>query len=81
MLFRSQREASRPPDAELTRSLIGKTEAEVRALYGEPTVIAGPRWTYGTADGILQFWAFFEGGKVVRVRPDDIRLTEVEPNR
>ena len=76
-----QRAATRPPDAELTKSLIGKTEAEIRALYGDPVAIAGPRWQYSTANGILQFFAFFEGGKVVRVRPDDIRLTEVVPNR
>jgi hypothetical protein len=50
-------------------------------MYGDPVAIAGPRWQYSTANGILQFFAFFEGGKVVRVRPDDIRLTEVVPNR
>jgi hypothetical protein len=76
-----QRQATRPPDSELTRSLIGLTEAEIRARYGEPVAVAGPRWQYSTTDGILQFWAFFEGGKVVLVRPDDIRLTEVVPNR
>ena len=76
-----QRAASRPPDAESTKSLIGKTEADIRAMYGTPVAIAGPRWQYSTADGILQFFAFFENGKVVLVRPDDIRLTEVVPNR
>jgi hypothetical protein len=50
-------------------------------MYGNPVTIAGPRWQYSTADGILQFFAFFENGKVVLVRPDDIRLTEVVPNR
>jgi hypothetical protein len=76
-----QRAASLPPDAELTKSLIGKGEAEIRALFGAPDEIAGPRWQYSTSNGILLFWAFFEGGKVVRVRPDDIRLTEVVPNK
>ncbi len=76
-----QRAATRPPDAESTKSLIGKTEAEVRAMYGDPVTLAGPRWQYSTANGILQFVAFFEGGKVVLVRHDDIRLTEVIPNR
>jgi hypothetical protein len=76
-----QRAASRPADAESTKSLVGKTEAEIRAMYGNPVAIAGPRWQYSTADGILQFFAFFENGKVVLVRPDDIRLTEVVPNR
>jgi hypothetical protein len=76
-----QRAASRPPDAELTRSLIGKTEADVKALFGPPDEIAGPRWQYSTSNGILLFWAFFEGGKVVRVRPDDLPLTEVVTNK
>jgi hypothetical protein len=76
-----QRAASRPADAESTKSLIGKTEADIRAMYGNPVTIAGPRWQYSTANGILQFFAFFENGKVVLVRPDDIRLTEVVPNR
>jgi hypothetical protein len=76
-----QRAASRPADVESTKSLIGKTEAEIRAMYGNPVAIAGPRWQYSTANGILQFFAFFENGKVVLVRPDDIRLTEVVPNR
>ena len=77
-----QREATPPPpDSELTRSLLGKTEAEVRAQFGEPKAIGGPRWQYSTADGILQLFVFFEGGEVVRVRPDDLRLTEVVSNR
>lgn len=76
-----QREATRPPDSVLTRSLVGKTEAEVRAAFGAPVEIAGPRWQYSTANGILQFWAFFEGGKVVRVRPDDLRLDQVVRTR
>ena len=80
-LLARQRAASQPPDAELTKSLIGKTEAEVRAVFGAPVEIAGPRWQYETQNGILLFWAFFEGGKVVRVRPDDIRLTEVVSNK
>jgi hypothetical protein len=76
-----QRAATAPPAAESTKSLIGKTEAEIRAMYGNPVAIAGPRWQYSTANGILQFFAFFEGGKVVLVRPDDIRLTEVVRTR
>jgi hypothetical protein len=76
-----QREAARPPDAEITKSLLGKSEAEVRATFGTPVEIAGPRWQYSTANGILLFYAFFENGQVVRVRPEDLRLTEVMPNR
>lgn len=75
-------EAQAGPKAVDTRvnstSLIGKSEAEIRAMFGAPVEIAGPRWEYGTANGILQFWAFFEGGKVVRVRPDDLPLDQIE---
>jgi hypothetical protein len=80
-LLKRQQQATRPPDSELTISLIGQSEADIRARYGAPVAVAGPRWQYSTENGILQFFAFFEGGKVVRVRPDNIRLTEVVPNR
>jgi hypothetical protein len=76
-----QREVTRLPDAEITKSLLGKTEAEIRERYGAPVEIAGPRWQYSTANGILLFYAFFENGRVVRVRPEDLRLTEVVPTR
>ena len=76
-----RRAATRPPDSESTTSLIGKTEADIRAMFGAPVEIAGPRWQYSTANGILQFFAFFEGGKVVRVRPDDLPLAQVARTR
>jgi hypothetical protein len=62
-------------------SLIGKLPEEIKALYGEPAEVAGPRWNYRTANGILQFFVFFENGKVVRVRPDDLPLDQVVPTR
>jgi hypothetical protein len=34
-----------------------------------------------TADGILQFFMFFENGTVVRVRPDDLPLDQVVRGR
>ena len=71
---------TRPPDSEITKSLLGKTEAEIRAIFGAPVEIAGPRWQYSTANGILLFYAFFEKGQVVRVRPEDLRLTEIVSN-
>ena len=43
--------------------------------------ITGSRWQYSTANGILLFYAFFENGQVVRVRPEDLRRAEVVPNR
>ena len=72
---------TRLPDSESTKSLLGKTEAEIREQFGAPVEIAGPRWQYSTSNGILLFYAFFENGRVVRVRPEDLRLTEVVPTR
>ena len=76
-----QREATRPPDSQITKSLIGKTEAEVKEMFGAPAEIAGPRWQYSTSNGILVLFVFFENGKVVRVRPEDLRLTEIVKTR
>ena len=69
------------PASELSVSLVGKTPEEIRAKFGEPAEIAGPRWNYRTANGILQFFVFIENGKVVRVRPDDLPLDQVVPTR
>ena len=73
--------AARRPASELSVSLVGKTPDEIRAMFGEPAEIAGPRWNYRTADGILQFFVFIENGKVVRVRPDDLPLDQVVRTR
>ena len=70
-------EAKRPPASELVVSLVGRAEAEVRAKFGEPLDIRGPRWRYQTTSEVVQLYVFVEGGKVVRVRPDDLRLDEV----
>ena len=86
-LKRSWQDRNRPATAAtgskagLSVSLVGKTPDEIKAMFGEPVEIAGPRWHYHTADGILQFFVFIENGKVVRVRPDDLPLTEVERTR
>ena len=80
-LLARQKEVARLPDSELTRSLLGTSEAGMRARFGAPVEITGPRWQYSTANGILLFYAFVENGQVVRVRPEDLELTEVVPNR
>ena len=41
----------------------------------------GPRWQYGTTGGVFIVFVFFEDGKVVRVRPDDLPLNEVAKNQ
>jgi hypothetical protein len=78
--FTSRREgqaAAKPPTSESVSSLIGNTESDVRTKFGEPVEIAGPRWEFQTDDSIVPLYVFFEGGKVVRVRPDDLRLNQV----
>ena len=86
-LKRSWQDRQRPASqaarstAGLSPSLVGKTQDEIRAMFGAPVEIAGPRWNYETADGILQFFVFFENGKVVRVRPDDLPLDQVVRTR
>jgi hypothetical protein len=70
-----------PPGVDTTNSLLGKTEAEIRARYGPPVEVAGPRWQYETSDGVLVLQLVFENGRVVRVRPGTLKLTDVVPNR
>jgi hypothetical protein len=65
------------PASELVSSLIGQSEAQIRERFGAPSAIEGPRWTYQTSNGVVVFYAFFEGGKLVRVRPEDLPITDV----
>ena len=80
LALKQQQAPSTVPESETTKSLMGKTEAEIRARFGPPVEVAGPRWQYSTTNGILLFHAFFEKGQVVRVRPEDLRLTEIVSN-
>jgi hypothetical protein len=64
-----------PPD-QVTASLIGSNEAAVRARYGEPLVVLGPRWEYEQTDD-NPFYVYFVDGKVTSVRPNDIALDTV----
>jgi hypothetical protein len=68
------------PASETVASLIGQSEADIRAKYGPPTETAGPRWQYRTTKGVFVVYVFFENGKVVRVRPDDLPLNEIAVN-
>jgi hypothetical protein len=74
-------DTEKPPTAELVAALIGRTEADVRARLGDPLDIRGPRWRYRTTSDVVQLYVFVEGGTVVRVRPDDLRLDEVVKTR
>jgi hypothetical protein len=63
-----QREANRPPVSVTVAALVGGTEADVRAKFGEPEAIVGPRWEYQTAKEFVPLYVYFEGGKVVRAK-------------
>ncbi len=58
-------------------ALMGLSEADIRAKYGAPLATNGPRWQYSTTDGVFVVFVFFENGKVVRVRPDNLALDEI----
>jgi len=62
-------------------ALIGQTEAEIKAKFGPPLATVGPRWQYATTGGVFIVFVFFEDGKVVRVRPDDLPLDQVAKNQ
>jgi hypothetical protein len=59
-----------------TNSLIGKTEAEIRAMFGEPLSIVNTRWSYETT-GRNVLYLFFEMGKVKIVAPNDLLVSDV----
>jgi len=69
--------AAAAPKSTTVAALIGQTEADIRAKFGAPVATVGPRWQYGTKSGVFVVFVFFENGKVVRVRPDDLPLDQV----
>jgi hypothetical protein len=58
-------------------SLVGATEAAVRARFGEPASIANTRWIYDTANG-NPLYLYFTDGKVKIVAPNDLQLADVK---
>ena len=77
--LQEQREAALaklPSRDHLTMSLIGRTEAQVRARLGEPSDASNMRWTYMTASG-NPLYVFFEKAQVKLVQPNDLELAAV----
>jgi hypothetical protein len=66
------------PDMSKTIALVGKTEAEIRAMYGEPVSTVNTRWIYETADNTRPLYLYFEQGKVKIAAPNDISLKDVK---
>ena len=77
----AERAANKLPASATVSSLIGRMPADVRATFGAPPEIEGPRWVYETRDGVLTLYVYFEDGNVVRVRPDDLPLDQVVKTR
>jgi hypothetical protein len=69
--------AKRGPRTDETISLVGRTEAEIRARFGEPISIVNTRWVYETVSGD-PLYLYFEAGKVKIAAPDDLKLTNVK---
>jgi len=66
------------PNMNNTIALVGKTEAEVRAIYGEPVSTVNTRWVYDTVDSTKPLYLYFEQGKVKIAAPNDIPLKDVK---
>ena len=58
-------------------SLIGRTEAQVRARLGAPVEAANMRWVYDTQSG-NPLYVFFEQDQVKLVQPNDLDLSQVK---
>ena len=80
-LVEDQRAAKKLPVEQTVASLIGASEAAVRAKLGDPAAVQGPSWEYWTTTTGLQLRVFFVGGKVVSVRPDDLAFDQVTKSR
>jgi hypothetical protein len=65
------------PRPDHTSSLIGSTEAQIRANFGEPVSTVNTRWIYDTANG-NPLYIYFAEGKVKIVAPNDLPLDQVK---
>ena len=72
--------AKLPSRDHLSMSLIGRTQAQVRARLGEPAGIVNTRWVYYTNIG-NPLYVFFEKEEVKLVQPNDLPLDQVVGGR
>ena len=68
--------AKNGPRADLTSALVGLSEAEIRAKFGQPASIVNTHWVYDTTSG-NPLYLFFGEGKVKIASPNDIPIDAV----
>jgi hypothetical protein len=64
------------PNPNHTITLVGSTEAMIRAKLGEPNAVVNTRWVYETANG-NPLYLYFDQGKVKIAAPDDLPLEQI----
>jgi hypothetical protein len=69
--------AKKGVDPTSTGSLVGKTEADIRNMFGEPMDTVNTRWIYETRDHARPLYLYFDQGKVKIVAPNDMPLANV----
>jgi hypothetical protein len=60
-----------------TLGLVGRTEADIRALFGEPMEKVNTRWIYETVTG-RPLYLYFGEGVVKIVAPNDLPIADVK---
>ena len=60
-----------------TSELVGSTEADIRARFGEPVSIVNTRWVYEALSG-NPLYLFFGEGKVKIASPNDLPIDAVK---
>jgi hypothetical protein len=77
MLEQQRAEAAKlAASGEHTAALIGKTEAEIRGLFGAPKDTVNTRWIYELVNGD-PLYLYFGEGRVKIVAPNDVPLDRV----